>query len=280
MFKKIFLILLYCCWISTNIFCQPQAFNQTDTFQIDFIDVGQGDSELIKTASGNYFLIDANGDATQQYLAVKKIKNLTAIFLTHPHFDHYSGLASVINHEKIAHFYETGYPSSNKTFLQLLSQISQKNIPKTELKQGDRLTLDNLTLKILNPPLGFLKTHSPINDNSMVIKVSNRAGFSVLLLGDAETTALDQNPFTSYLDSDILKASHHGSRTGINAHLLQIISPKAVIISVGQPNSYGHPHPQALAIYQMAPVYRTDQNGTIHLAVTGNVYEIKNRNPK
>ncbi len=249
-----------------------------DTLQVFFIDVGQGDSELIKTASGNYILIDANGTAAKEFLVAKGITKLKYLILSHPHFDHYSGMDDLIEAGiAVDNFYYGDYPSDNSTYLALISLLDSHLIPKGQLKRNDVLVIDNLTFNIYNPPTSFLNTASDVNDNSLVIRAKNRSGFSVLFMGDAEITSWSGNLSTvsSSLNSDILKAAHHGSRNGISSEIFGAISPFSVIISCGAGNTYGHPHAEALAIYKATSVFRTDINGTVTLYVTANAYSIK-----
>ena len=66
-------------------------------------------------------------------------------------------------------------------------------------------------------------------------------------------------------DVDLLIAGHHGSKYSTSEAILQAVTPETVIISVGEDNRYGHPHPELLdrlAAFGCA-VYRTDLHGTI-----------------
>ncbi len=48
------------------------------------------------------------------------------------------------------------------------------------------------------------------------------------------------------LDSDVLKVGHHGSRTSSSAGYLDSVSPAVAVISAGEDNRFGHPHPETL----------------------------------
>lgn len=66
----------------------------------------------------------------------------------------------------------------------------------------------------------------------------------------------------------ILKISHHGSKNSTDPEWLRHLSPTEVWISVGQGNSYGHPHPTVLNLLSKIPhlrVRRTDRDGLIEL---------------
>ena len=52
---------------------------------------------------------------------------------------------------------------------------------------------------------------------------------------------------------------------------------RALIISVGVRNPFGHPHPEVLKRYQNLgiKVYRTDKNGAITITTDGKDYRIR-----
>ncbi len=44
----------------------------------------------------------------------------------------------------------------------------------------------------------------------------------------------------------MLKVAHHGSKNSTKEEFLEIVNPKASVISCGKDNSYGHPHKELL----------------------------------
>jgi len=74
------------------------------------------------------------------------------------------------------------------------------------------------------------------------------------------------------IDSDVLVAGHHGSRTSSTSAFLSAVSPEVVIISSGANNTYGHPHQEALdRIGESGTKYvlKTDVDGSIVITTTG-----------
>lgn len=92
------------------------------------------------------------------------------------------------------------------------------------------------------------------NNSSIVLKLVglDQNGFRYLITGDTETGRWDSinRYFGKYLASDVMAASHHGARTGLNAKTLLLVSPDTVLISAGVDNSYGHPYGVAVQAYQ------------------------------
>lgn len=102
------------------------------------------------------------------------------------------------------------------------------------------------------------------NNSSIVLKLvgTDATGFSYLITGDTETERWDNinKYFAKYLASDVMAASHHGSRNGVNAKTLLSVNPNTVLISAGVENSYGHPDSVAVNAYQRVAkhVYATN----------------------
>ncbi|MBP5607792.1 MAG: hypothetical protein J6X66_05935, partial [Lachnospiraceae bacterium] len=67
---------------------------------------------------------------------------------------------------------------------------------------------------------------------------------------------------------DILKLGHHGSNTSTTAEFLELIAPKAVLISCGKDNPYGHPHKDVMERLweQKCDIYRTDHMGAVTIS--------------
>lgn len=109
------------------------------------------------------------------------------------------------------------------------------------------------------------------NNCSLVLKLTGLGmdGFSYLITGDTETDRWDtiNRLFGNALKSDVMAAPHHGSKSGCNAITVKLVSPNTVLISAGVDNQYGHPHSQALAVYQRIAqhVYATNVGGGVSL---------------
>ena len=93
-------------------------------------------------------------------------------------------------------------------------------------------------------------------------------GERLLLTGDIDKQAervLLQGPLN--VPTQWLQAPHHGSRSSSSMALLKALKPDAVLISRGQGNSFGHPHPTVIARYrqQGLRIYDSAEHGAIHL---------------
>lgn len=105
------------------------------------------------------------------------------------------------------------------------------------------------------------------NQRSCVLQIEAN-GERLLLTGDIDTAAervLLESPLA--VPTHWLQAPHHGSRSSSSMALLRALRPHSVLISRGQGNSFGHPHPLVLARYrqQGLRIYDSAQHGAIHL---------------
>ena len=241
---------------------------------IKFIDVGQGEAILIALPEKT-MLIDAGptGSAPKiaqvlQELGRDKIDYLVA---THPDEDHIGGMADIISSTQIGTIYAPNKTNNTATYRKFLAAIQNNNLQITLAEAGTIIDqTDAYKLEILWPTkdANFPDT----NDYSIIIKLTVGTK-TFLFTGDAPTSAiLDANPD----HIDVLKLSHHGSRTGTNEQLVRSLSPTYAVLSYALDNSYGHPMQSVLnALHKHSvEVWGTGANGTITITCDGTTIDI------
>ena len=281
--KVVFLVLIVVFTIPT--------YGNCNMLRVTYLDVGQGDSELIRTPNGKNILIDAGDDRVKSaerviipYLKKNGINSLDCVIISHAHRDHLGGLLVLLNKIPVKKIIET-HPSTTQMYRELLNIIKKKKIVHVKGFKGDVLNWDSsCKTEILHPPRTWTtKEYSEIfkgdTNRDNVQLGSNLNNFSIVLRlqyknmvylfgGDAEIDAenemiADNSP--SKFKTTVYKASHHGSKTSSSPHFLQYIKPKYVVISVGKNNQFHHPSPQTIKNikYYTQKVYRTDEDGTV-----------------
>lgn len=237
------------------------------------LDVGQGDSILIKAFDRNV-LIDAGPDKN---LSADKIgsfgvKRLSLVIVTHPHSDHIDGMVRVIERYNPEYYLDPGIPHTSKTYKTLIELVEKKKL-KYIRPNGQTIHLQSAELYIFPLPNDV----RDINNGSVVSKLSYK-DFGMLFLGDAE---LEEQSFLikterDKLKSKVVKISHHGSTTGTNQRLIDVVSPETAVISVGRGNPYGHPHREVIELLKKNNIrtYRTDRDGTVIILSDGSNYSV------
>lgn len=238
-----------------------------------FFDVGQGDGILIETPHGQQILVDGGPDQT----VLQKLpsvmwpwdRTIEAMFVTHPDADHITGLVSVLERYEVKTIYETGVRGGTHVIEELERAIKNEQSEQRIVRSGASYEFDGVFIDIVWPTSQATLQEKDRNNTSIVIRV--RYGTrTVLLTGDAEGTVEDDFAKTVG-DVDVLKVGHHGSRTSTSIELLQTIRPEVAVISAGEDNRYGHPHPIILSRLEniKAKIWRTDLDGDLLLFTDG-----------
>ena len=251
----------------------------TGMLEAHFIDVGQGDSILIKTTNKN-ILIDGGdrGNIVVNYLRNQGVSSLDLVIGTHPHADHIGGLINVMDAIPVKEIIDPGVAHTTITFEDYLDIIDEKDIIFTEGRAGMTRDLGGgAEMKIIHPSSPY---SSHLNNASIVCRITF-GEVSFMFTGDAEREAESQILNRGYeLDSDILKVGHHGSSTSTTQAFLNVVDPDVAVIMCGMNNQYGHPHHETLENLSAAniDIFRTDKHGTIVIKTDGLTYEI-NKQP-
>lgn len=254
----------------------PTINDGTESMEVHFIDVGQGDAILVEIAS-SALLIDAGenhmASTVVNYLQKQGIEKLDYIIGTHPHSDHIGGLDYVISTFGADTILMPDAVHTTKTYEDVLDAIEDKGMKITLPRVGEEYRLGPASFSILAPNSS---DYNDLNDYSIGIRlVYENSEF--LFAGDAGILS-EQEMLKNGLNlsADVLKISHHGSEYSSCAEFLDAVSPIHAVISVGEDNDYGHPHEatlQALAERNI-PVYRTDKQQNVIFTTDGKTISV------
>jgi competence protein ComEC len=243
-----------------------------------FLDVGQGDSAFIRFPSGKSILIDGGesegrDSAVMSFLRKKGVRKIDAVILSHAHSDHAGGLLRVLEDIPVGIFIEPGAAHTSDIYINLLDLAAAKNIPYLNVSRGDVLKgFGEAEIIFLNPPESFYRDESPLNNNSIVMRLEYGV-VSFLFTGDIEKKAEEElvAVYGDSLASVVLKAPHHGSGSSNTAGFISAVGPAVAVISAGIGNDFGHPHRSVLKRYGDAgiKILRTDENGTVVIKTDG-----------
>ncbi len=252
------------------------------------LDVGQGDSVLIRTAEKTV-LIDAGikkANVVDQLRSLG-VDHLDLLVSTHPHADHIGGMAAVVNAFDVSLYLDNGLPHTTQTYLALMTALKDRDVPYRSATTGLQLRLgDEALLTVLNPNDPPLRgTRSDLNSNSVVLRLDHE-DISFLFTGDAEDPTERALLSADLQRVDVLKVAHHGSGHSTSSAFLKAAAPTYALVSCGADNRYGHPDPETMGRLRDAGVqiYRTDRSSHIRALsdgasvelLEGNLHQIAN----
>lgn len=240
------------------------------TFEIHFLDVGQGDAAIV-ICDDKVLMIDG-GNSADSSLIYSFLKNTLGLdhidymVATHPHEDHVGGLSGALNACSVGEAFSPVLQYDSEPFNDFLRFLSEQGKDLTVPNVGDIYALGSATFQFLAP----LQANSTVENNWSLILRITYGQTSFLFMGDAELSSEADLITLSHerqyeLKSDLIKVGHHGGESSTSFVLLQAAKPKVAIISVGKNNTYGHPSDHTLERLQIAKaeIYRTDKHGHI-----------------
>jgi competence protein ComEC len=250
--------------------------------EVYFFDVGQGDSIFIETPAGRQVLIDGGPDKTvlaelNQVMPLYD-RTIDLVVLTHPDADHITGLVEVLEYYQVDSILSSGFQKETAVYQRWRQIISQKDIRLILAQAGQKIIFPaGPTLEILWPEQSLIKSLAQKANNISVVGRLVYDQMEFLLTGDIEKD-IEQCLVSRWpvdrLRSDALKVPHHGSKTSSSQEFLEAVNPQVAVISAGQDNRYGHPHPEVLERLKYFSVYRTDRDGRIKISTDGIWFEI------
>jgi len=250
------LLLALSYWFVDTPFSSPAGPASDAVFQVHFIDVGQGDCALV-LAQGHAMLIDggergSEGEVTK-YLKDQGVSRLDYVVATHPHSDHIGGLAyGILESFPVGMVLAPRLSQDNtpdthtyEAFLNAVNQLVAQGAKAVYAQPGQEYPLGDAVVRVLGP---LCEDRGGYNNNSVVVQVAFK-DVRALFMGDAEKAAEDAlvRQWGGALRSDVLKTGHHGSKTSSGDAFMKVVNPRAVVISCGVYNSYGHPSQEVLA---------------------------------
>lgn len=240
------------------------AVSSTD-LTIAALDVGQGASTLFLTGKGAV-LVDCGGsgrasagDTAADHLAAMGRDELELLVLTHLDDDHFNGVEQLLYRLDVKKIAAPNVEGREE----LIRLAQQEGAELVLVEREQRAALGGVEFT-LYPPLG----RGTSNEEGLFVLCS-AGGFDALVTGDADQFV--ERMLVKYYglpDLELLLAGHHGARNSTCQELLDALRPELAVISVGY-NSYGHPSEETLGRLETsgAKIYRTDENGTVTIAV-------------
>ncbi len=255
---------------------------QQGNIEVHFIDVGQGDCELIITEN-KCVLIDSGerefAGTVTDYLKSLGVRKLDYIICSHPHSDHIGSMSMIINEFEADYLLLPKIQKNTKpetgTYDELINSCKKNdvNIIYVNNKSDDILLENNCYIDLIAPAGDY----EDLNNYSIVAKLYHGEN-TFLFTGDIEVSAeYDISEMDVDISSDVIKVPHHGSSTSSSYRFLKLVRPQYAVIEVGADNDYNHPVKSILNRYKEfgTDIFRTDIDGTIVFLSDGRLLYVK-----
>lgn len=275
---------------------QAGLFRTYHVEEVCFLDVGQGDGILIRSAGGSTIVIDGGSTSETSvgnYTLLPALKSQGILtvdywFVTHTDADHINGLTEILEMGSLAQVQIqtvvfSAYVVRDEAYEQLVSLLTDHGVEIVWMQEQDAISDGTFTLQCLHPD----QTYVPADKNAASLALAYHSDtFDLLFTGDMNADAVEdmlgaenwktvddagmdgsdgQAPrqSTDEIEYDCVKLPHHGSKYSYSENLYA--RTKYAVISCGKKNRYGHPHAEVLEGLEQAGVQalRTDEVGAV-----------------
>lgn len=241
------------------------------------LDVGQGDSLLLRSPTGRALLVDAGGSWNPRYdvgeqrvapaLWRRGVRRLDTLVLTHAHADHVGGASFLLDTFPVDQVWEGPAVPASGSWQRLDRMLRGAEATRRTVVRGMGVEWDGVRLELLGPPPPGRPPPTVRNEDSLVLSV--RLGqVTFLLTGDVQGSAEDRLVLPRAL---VVKVPHHASRSSSRGAFVTRSAPRVAVASLGRRNPFGYPHPEVVGRYREAGAVflRTDLDGEVSVATDG-----------
>ena len=225
---------------------------------ITFFDCGLGDIALIQTPGNETILIDTGPPEKEinsfprsvlPYLQQNGIKNIDHVLITHAHNDHYGGVFSVFQNVEVTNLITTDEFQNRKIWDNIFEDVETEKCSIFTVTDTTHIRFEEIKFKIIHPDRSYKDNN--INNLSIVVRL-DYGDLSVLFTGDLEYEGEDYliEYYPEFLDCDVLKVGHHGSKTASSPIFIRAVDPQFAIISTARKNRFNFPHKITLERYE------------------------------
>ncbi len=251
----------------------------SDKLELIFFDCGLGDLIYIKTPDNHHIMIDAGPPGRKvsgfarsalPWFRHHGIKKLDWVFITHAHNDHYGGIKDLLKYADADKIAVTDEFTTRKVWKIIKPEIKRDKAEIVKITDTLSVNYGDVRLKILHPDKEYY--HENINNMSIVVKLDYK-DFSAVFTGDLEKDGEEYliKKYPEFLQADILKAGHHGSKTSSSENFVRLADPEYVVVCASEKNKFGFPHKRTLDTYEHinADLMITGKDGAVIFSTDG-----------
>lgn len=254
-------------------------------FEIDMLDVGQGDGIYISTGENYNLFIDGGSTSESKlakytilpFLKAKGVRKIDYWFISHADQDHISAIEDVLaSGYHVKCFVIAQSALQDEAMNSLAGSIEAYGCHIILMNKGDVLDFGESRISCIYPGAdeadddNLSRTGTDRNDIclSFVYQDDDFKGiFCGDISGEVENEILDDCDMDLLNNVDLYKVNHHGSKYSSTEEWLNLLNPDLSIISCGDKNMYGHPSDEAIDRLQEAgsQIYITKDSGQISI---------------
>ena len=267
------------------------SFQSLGKFRLIACDVGQGDGMLLVSPGGKQIIVDGGPgtkivDCLSQNMPFWD-RTVELVVATHAQKDHVEGLLEVLARYRVKMIATTKVNNGSELYRAWEKAVEEEKASVYVAKRGDQIILDRkqgqtLSLDILWPGAQELtqwqvSPPSDLNESAIVLRVSYGQLCAYLTADIPKETFVNLAlQGLALRGCQVLKISHHGSKTGTNQEIINSVNPVVAIIQVGK-NSYGHPTKEVIDLLtsNTVKILRNDTNGIIEIITDGKSFKAK-----
>lgn len=220
----------------------PSYLRSGNELRVTFLAVGHGGCTVLETPDGRVLVYDAGAMGGPEvsrrqiapFLWSRGHRRIDELFLSHADLDHFNGVPDLLDRFEVGlvtctpSFEEKNLPGVRRT----LAAIREHNIPVRIVQTGDRLSVGDVTLEVLHPPMNGPDGNE--NVRSLVLRIRHR-NHTILLTGDLESPGLERVTAGLTEPIDVLMSPHHGSAAANTTGLAKSARPKLVVAAEARP---------------------------------------------
>lgn len=220
-------------------------------------------------------------------------KKIWRFIPTHPDMDHLSGLKRLDDEVGFSVMWDTEHNKEQNLGEEWPDRFAKEDwIRYKQIRKGDTSHSEinpyrgyekkywkHDNIKILHPSKSYIDDLNDANEDvenpeynnaSYVLKISH-GNQAILLPGDAEEdaweTILDRWPSSVLEDVTILKAAHHGVKSGFHPEAVELMDPDHIVLSTGKKKDTDAHHLYRKTCSDDTKIWSTRQYGTMKFRV-------------
>lgn len=246
-------------------------FGGRDRLRLSFLDVGQADCSVARLG-GSTVVIDCGLDSSNTVntlsseLKAQGVYSIDTLVVSHYHDDHAGGVASLLRSMPVGELFIPEQTDQAAVKREILNTAQERGVTVYEVGGEMEISVGEMRLALYASHMEL----ADVDENERCLVANLHYGdFNCLFMGDAGFQTEDYLvwKYGDLLESEVLKAGHHGSNTSSGYAFLNKVRPRLIVV----PMRAGARLPGAEGLARLqstgAPVYQTGIYGTVNIAV-------------